>query len=139
MSGSKGMQTKVKEGYLKQSGEPSRTLVDEGFEVAQTKPGTIGVRVRIMTLFQDVTGEVRRTVKPVKKEAAAELITEALAKGEGDEDDVEAKKPKKGAAPKRPKKAKAEAKAADAKKDAPTAEIGAAAENTETRQENGAE
>jgi small subunit ribosomal protein S3 len=106
MSGSKGMQTKIKEGYLKQSGEPSRTLVDEGFEVAQTKPGTIGVRVKIMTLFQDITGEVRKTVKPVKKEAAAELITEALAKGEGEElDDAEEKTKKAKAAPKAKRKA----------------------------------
>ncbi len=100
MKGSKGMQTKVIEGYLKQSGEPSRTLVDEGFEVAQTKPGTIGVRVKIMKEFQDITGEKRKTVKPVPPEER-ELITEALEKGKGGEDEEsedskdEAKKPKK--------------------------------------------
>jgi len=107
MTGSKAMQTKVIEGYLKQSGEPSRTLVDEGFEVAQTKPGIIGVKVKIMKEFQDITGEVRKTVKPTETAASAarpsgekaELITEALEKGEGDEGEElelekKAKKPK---------------------------------------------
>ena len=107
-TGSKAMQTKVIEGYLKQSGHPSKTLVDEGFEVANTKPGTIGVKVKIMNMFQDITGEVRKTVKPVPKEKTAELITESLEKGEADELADEAdteKKPKKAAAKPRKKAA----------------------------------
>jgi small subunit ribosomal protein S3 len=109
MSGSKAQQTKVIEGYLKQSGEPSRTLVDYGFEVAQTKPGTIGVKVMIMKEFQDITGEIRKTVKPTPAPEKAELITETLAKGEGEEDDELTEKPKSkkpAAAKKKPKAAK---------------------------------
>ena len=114
MSGSKAQQTKVIEGYLKQSGEPSRTLVDSGFEVAQTKPGTIGVQVKIMKEFQDITGEIRKTVKPAAFVAApaaekAELITESLEKGEGDEEDELVEKPKKAKKP----AAKAKKKAAE--------------------------
>jgi len=114
MSGSKAQQTKVIEGYLKQSGEPSRTLVDYGFEVAQTKPGTIGVKVKIMKEFQDITGEIRKTVKPnmpatsVAAPEKAELITEALEKGEGEEEDEPTEKPKPKAATK-PKKARKKA------------------------------
>jgi len=115
MTGSKTTQTKVIEGYLKQSGEPSRTLVDYGFEVAQTKPGTIGVKVMIMKEFQDITGEIRKTVKPAPAPEKAELITEALAKGEGEEDDdvePEGKAKKKPVAKKKaankPKKKKSE-------------------------------
>ena len=111
ITGSKAMTTKVIEGYLKHSGEPSKTLVDEGFEVANTKPGTIGVRVKIMKEFMDITGEVRKTVKPVP-EKEKELITEALAKGEGDDDELEAEKPEKAkkaaAKKKKPKKKEGE-------------------------------
>ncbi len=122
MTGSKGMQTKVIEGYLKQSGEPSRTLVDYGFEVAQTKPGTIGVKVNIMKEFQDITGEIRKTVKPNLPAASAaspaekaELITEALEKGEGEEEDeiadaVEKPNTKKAKPASKPGKKKAPAK-----------------------------
>jgi small subunit ribosomal protein S3 len=102
ITGSKAMISKIIEGYLKHSGEPSKTLVDEGFEVAQTKPGTIGVRVKIMKEFQDITGEIRKTVKRI--EAPKELITETLEKGGGDEDVEE--KPKKKPSSKRPKKPK---------------------------------
>lgn len=88
ITGSKSMVSKIIKGYMKHSGEPSKRLVDEGFEVAKTKPGIIGVRVKIMKEFQDITGEIRKTVKPVPPEKA-ELITEALEKGEGEEDDAE--------------------------------------------------
>lgn len=112
VTGSKAMISKIIEGYMKHSGEPSKTLVDKGFEVAKTKPGIIGVRVKIMKEFQDITGEVRKTVKPVPPEKA-ELITEALEKGEGEEEDIElTEKPKKAKKPAKEKKAAAKGKEA---------------------------
>lgn len=68
LSGSKGLTSKFTAGYLKHSGMPSKELVDVGFEEAQTRPGKIGVRVKIMKEFQDICGERRRTMEPEPKE-----------------------------------------------------------------------
>jgi len=62
LGGGKGVTGKFQEGYLKHCGEPARTLVDYGFEEAQTRPGKIGIKVRIMKEFQDITGHVRDKV-----------------------------------------------------------------------------
>jgi small subunit ribosomal protein S3 len=48
LGGSKGRTGKFVEGYLKHCGEPSKTMVDYGFEEANTRPGKIGVKVKIM-------------------------------------------------------------------------------------------
>jgi small subunit ribosomal protein S3 len=126
ITGSKAMISKVIQGYLKHSGEPSQTLVDEGFEVSNTKPGVIGIRVKIMKEFQDITGEIRKTVKPVQ--AKTELITESLEKGEAEEE-VEEKTEKKSAKkPQKKKKEKAKVEEAviieDAAKPAEVANVG---------------
>lgn len=63
LGGGKGVTGKFQEGYLKHCGEPARTLVDYGFEEAQTRPGKIGIKVKIMKEFQDITGQVRDTVE----------------------------------------------------------------------------
>jgi small subunit ribosomal protein S3 len=63
MGGGKGISAKFQEGYLKHCGEPAKTLVDVGFEEALVKLGKIGVRVKIMKHFQDITGQVRDTVE----------------------------------------------------------------------------
>jgi small subunit ribosomal protein S3 len=63
LGGGKGVTGKFQEGYLKHCGEPARTLVDFGFEEAQTRPGKIGIKVKIMKQFQDITGQVRDTVE----------------------------------------------------------------------------
>ncbi len=63
LGGGKGVVGKFQEGYLKHCGEPARTLVDSGFEEAQTRPGKIGVKVKIMSKFQDITGEIRDKVE----------------------------------------------------------------------------
>ena len=60
VSGSKAMTGKFIEGYLKKCGDPSNELVDIGFEEAQTKPGTIGITVKIMREFKEITGEKRK-------------------------------------------------------------------------------
>lgn len=48
LSGARGRTEKFQNGYLKSCGEPARKLVQEAVEHAKTKPGTIGVKVRIM-------------------------------------------------------------------------------------------
>ena len=63
LGGGKGMTGKFQEGYLKHCGEPAKTLVDYGFEEAQTRPGKIGVKVKIMKEFQDITGQIRDKVQ----------------------------------------------------------------------------
>jgi len=66
MGGSMSQTGKFIEGYLKYCGQPAKELVDEGFEVANTKRSTVGVRVRIMTKFQEMSGEIRSTRYPEK-------------------------------------------------------------------------
>jgi small subunit ribosomal protein S3 len=63
LGGGKGITGKFQEGYLKHCGEPVRTLVDYGFEEAQTRPGKIGIKVKIMKRFQDITGQIRDSVQ----------------------------------------------------------------------------
>jgi small subunit ribosomal protein S3 len=63
LGGGKGITGKFQEGYLKHCGEPARTLVDYGFEEAQTRPGKIGIKVKIMREFQDITGHIRKEVE----------------------------------------------------------------------------
>ena len=63
LGGGKGMTGKFQKGYLKHCGEPVRTLVDYGFEEAQTRPGKIGIKVKIMKQFQDITGQIRDSVQ----------------------------------------------------------------------------
>lgn len=48
LGGSKGRIGKFTDGYLKHCGQPSKELVDYGFEEANTRPGKIGVKVKIM-------------------------------------------------------------------------------------------
>lgn len=48
LGGSKGRTGKFMDGYLKHCGQPAKELVDYGFDEANTKPGKIGVQVRIM-------------------------------------------------------------------------------------------
>ncbi len=66
--GGKSMQGKFIAGYLKRCGHPSKELVDYGFEEAITKPGKIGIKVRIMKEFMDISGEIRKTMEPVEEE-----------------------------------------------------------------------
>ncbi|NOZ81653.1 MAG: 30S ribosomal protein S3 [Candidatus Micrarchaeota archaeon] len=40
---------KFSSGYLKHTGEPAEELVKKGFAIARTKPGVIGVQVKILT------------------------------------------------------------------------------------------
>lgn len=59
LGGSKSRTGKFIKGYIKHCGDPAKRLVDFGFYEAQTRPGKIGVTVKIMKEFQDITGEMK--------------------------------------------------------------------------------
>ena len=48
LSGEMSRTEKFTDGYLKYSGEPAESMVDKAYAVANIKPGTIGIQVRIM-------------------------------------------------------------------------------------------
>jgi small subunit ribosomal protein S3 len=48
LGSSKARTAKFIQGYIKHCGQPAKELVDYGFETASTKPGIIGIKVRIM-------------------------------------------------------------------------------------------
>jgi small subunit ribosomal protein S3 len=105
LGGGKGMTGKFVEGYLKHCGQPAKELVDYGFEEAQTKPGKIGVKVRIMKEFMDVTGAI------VKKETEKEKAKpEEVPEGVKEEPEKEEKKPKKKEEKKKPSRVKQKVK-----------------------------
>jgi small subunit ribosomal protein S3 len=79
LGGSKGMTSKFLAGYLQHSGKPAEELVDYGFEEANTKPGKIGVKVKIMREFMDITGEVRQSM-PLPKPKAEPVIEKLVEK-----------------------------------------------------------
>lgn len=126
VSGSKAAMAKFIEGHIKHSGELKRHLVDEGYEEARTKPGTVGIRVRIMVESRDITGRVvKRGTEPLgKKVAVEEEIEEALEEGlEAEEIEEEADK-KKDVKPAKSKEASKAGKCATSAKSKPTSEAG---------------
>ncbi|HDD46075.1 MAG TPA: 30S ribosomal protein S3 [Candidatus Aenigmarchaeota archaeon] len=62
LGGSKGRTAKFTAGYIKHCGQPAKDLVDYGFCEAYTKPGKIGIKVKIMKEFMDVTGRIKNKV-----------------------------------------------------------------------------
>ena len=89
-SGGKAMTAKFINGYIKHSGEQAKTLVDTGFEeiyrIGKSKPGKVGIKVRIMREFEKITGERVSSIKKGKPAAKAEEAkaekTEAETKAE---------------------------------------------------------
>jgi len=57
LGGGKSMTGKFQEGHLKHCGQPSKDMVDYGFETALVKLGKIGIKVKVMTEFMEITGE----------------------------------------------------------------------------------
>ncbi len=72
LGGSKGRIGKFTAGYLKHCGDTAKKLVDYGFEEANTRPGKIGVKVKIMREFMDITGEIVKKGKEADKQEKAE-------------------------------------------------------------------
>jgi small subunit ribosomal protein S3 len=84
----KGMTSKFIEGYLKHCGQPAKDLVDYGFEEANTKPGKIGIKVRIMKYFMDIDGELKTKRPDRAEERRGEEIVQELEKVEAKEEAV---------------------------------------------------
>jgi len=93
LGGGKGLTSKFTEGYVKYAGHPVDELVDEGFEEAQTRPGKIGIRVRILREFIDITGEKLNRIRK-----AHEIVREQ------DEEEAQEKEASKAKSGKEPKK-----------------------------------
>jgi len=72
LSGSKGLRGRFTEGHLKHCGHPAKELVDYGFEEATTRPGKIGIKVKIMKEFMDITGKKRKLNEIKEKPKSSE-------------------------------------------------------------------
>lgn len=84
LGGSKGRTAKFTEGYLKHCGEPVRQVMDFGYDEANTRPGKIGIKVKIMREFIDITGE---------RKSKLELMEKALPREEKPEEKPKMEKP----------------------------------------------
>lgn len=93
LGGSKGKTAKFIAGYLAHCGMPSEELVDHTYEQAYTKPGMIGIKVKIMREFMTITGE--RLEKVEEKPIIKEEFIEEVEKVEKKKVEKEPKKPKK--------------------------------------------
>ncbi|MFB6158203.1 MAG: 30S ribosomal protein S3 [Candidatus Nanohalobium sp.] len=74
LSGNRGRTEKFSFGYVKRCGDTSKKNVQKGYELARTKPGAIGVKVRIMKDMPgflhrdvDVSGEVLHEVQETEE------------------------------------------------------------------------
>ncbi|MFH1237634.1 MAG: 30S ribosomal protein S3 [Candidatus Aenigmatarchaeota archaeon] len=86
LGGSKSRTGKFLQGYLKHCGQPAKELVDSAFEEAQTRPGKIGVKVKIMKsvpiLATDVVEKKKEKVKKHETKPKEEAKAEEEAKKE---------------------------------------------------------
>lgn len=79
LGGSKGRIGKFNAGYLKHCGNSAEELVDYGFEEAITRPGKIGIKVKIMKEIRDIAGKViKSSGKKDKVEEKAESKTQRV-------------------------------------------------------------
>jgi len=86
LGGSKGRTGKFISGVLKHCGDPAQKLVDSAFEEVNTKPGMIGIKVKVMKEYMDITGELRKkggTERAARKEREEEPMKDAIANEEG--------------------------------------------------------
>jgi small subunit ribosomal protein S3 len=82
LGGSKGRIGKLTGGYIKHCGNTAEELVDYGFEEANTKPGKIGIKVKIMKEFRDITGAI--VVKKEKEKEEEKVRKKGKPEGERD-------------------------------------------------------
>ncbi len=120
IGGSKANTGKFIEGHIIHSGDMLNYLDDEAFEAAYTRPGVVGIRVRIMETAKDITGRIMRkgyqTAAPPVEEIIEKDIkpeTEEIAEPKAAEEKAKKEEPK--AAEGKPK-AKKEKKARAKKK-----------------------
>ena len=76
--GSRSAVAKFVEGYIKKCGEPSTRLVEEGFAIAQLKPGVLGIYVRIMPPETVLPDSVEILPPKVTIEEDGEVIEEEI-------------------------------------------------------------
>jgi len=69
LSGEMSRTEKFTDGYLKYSGEPAESMVGKAYAVANIKPGTIGIQVRIMKK----TPKELEAIQKVEKETGEEV------------------------------------------------------------------
>jgi small subunit ribosomal protein S3 len=74
LGGSKGRMGKFVSGYLKHCGEPSKEFVDYGFHEANTRPGKIGVKVKIMKEMPKIVEEKTKE-KNIKEKSKKKVET----------------------------------------------------------------
>jgi len=77
LGGSKSRTGKFLQGYLKHCGQPAKELVDSAFEEAQTRPGKIGVKVKIMKSVPILATDKVETKKEKTKKHEAKPKEEA--------------------------------------------------------------
>ena len=90
LSGNRGRTEKFSFGYVKRCGNTSKDNVEQGYELARTKPGAIGVKVRLMKEMPefmhrnvDVEKELmHETIEDEESAAKAERIDEVIAEAE---------------------------------------------------------
>jgi small subunit ribosomal protein S3 len=82
LGGSKSRTGKFLQGYLKHCGQPAKELVDSAFEEAQTRPGKIGVKVKIMKSVPILATDKVETKKEKTKKHEAKPKEEAAEKKE---------------------------------------------------------
>lgn len=90
LSGNRGRTEKFSFGYVKRCGNTSKDRVDKGYELAKTRPGAIGVKVRIMNEMPefmhrdvDVEKEIFHTTQSGEEAAEkSERIEQVLAEAE---------------------------------------------------------
>ena len=83
LGGNMARKAKYNQGYLKKCGDTGANLVHKGFYEAQVPRGTIGVTVKIMREFRDITGATK-----TKAELEAEKI-EGVIEGEEKGEEIE--------------------------------------------------
>lgn len=90
LSGNRGRTEKFSFGYVKRCGNTSKDNVEKGYKLARTKPGAIGVKVRLMKEMPefmhrnvDVEKELmHKTIEDEESAAKAERIDEVIAEAE---------------------------------------------------------
>ncbi len=83
LGGSKSRTAKFTYGYLKHCGDTAQKLVDYGFVEALTRPGKIGIKVKIMKNFMDITGEILKKDEKVEGKPREEEKKDAIMDEEG--------------------------------------------------------
>ena len=81
IAGERKRRERFYQGYLSKAGEPAERLVSVGYATANLKPGTVGIKVRIMPPDARLPDEI---AIPEKEEESAEAgVAEEEAKAEG--------------------------------------------------------